>query len=62
MTEIILDILETQLNRAWKWLIREKLEVKLNKTFESSETCDFSINIVLNYELDEQVKLHFNQF
>lgn len=50
-------MLETQLNKVWKWIIKDKLEIKLNKQFESSETCDFSVNIILNYELDVQVSI-----
>lgn len=46
------DILETQLNKVWKWIIRSKIEEKLSKKFECSDVCDFSINIVLKYELD----------
>lgn len=46
------DVLETQLNKAWKWVIRDRLESRIGKTFEQSDTCDFSINIILGYDSD----------
>lgn len=56
--KLILEKEEVPLNRAWKIFIKDKLAVNINKQFQNSDTCDFSINIFLDYEDDVEVKLH----
>ncbi|XP_025834214.1 putative tRNA pseudouridine synthase Pus10 [Agrilus planipennis] len=48
------DTQETQLNKIWKVVIKNKLASKLNKTFQNSVICNFSVNIILDYEDEDQ--------
>lgn len=44
-----------QLNKAWKMFIKNKLKEHINKEFENSDTCEFSVNISVCYEDDIEV-------
>lgn len=44
------------LNKTWKWSIKNKISAALKKEFVASETTNFSINVITNYSLDEEVK------
>lgn len=46
---------EIPLNRAWKMFVKNTLSNYTNKTFENSDTCNFFINITLDYEQDIEV-------
>lgn len=35
-------------------LIKDKLAKQLNKEFENSDTCDFFINVIMEYANDEE--------
>lgn len=50
----LVDAEEVALNKTWKLLIKNKLSTKLNKEFENSVTCEFSINIVMDYANDKE--------
>lgn len=38
------------LNKAWKIMVKDKLVKHINKKFENSDICDFSINISMDYD------------
>lgn len=46
---------DIQLNKAWKVIIKDRLGAFINKTFENSAVCDFSVNICMDYENNLEV-------
>lgn len=38
-------------------MIKDKLSQKLNMSFENSDTCNFSINIIMDYKDNAKVYL-----
>lgn len=56
---VLVDAEEVALNKTWKLLIKNRLLTKLNKEFENSVTCEFSINIVMDYVNDKEASVCF---
>ncbi|KAI4461840.1 hypothetical protein MML48_5g00009058 [Holotrichia oblita] len=45
---------EIPLNRVWKVFVKNELGRCLQKEFENSDTCNFSINVAMSYPLDTE--------
>lgn len=52
---LFVDRQEIPLNKAWKIFFKGKLAAYLNKTFENSDICEFSINISMDYDGNAEV-------
>lgn len=51
----LLDKEDVALNKAWKMIVKETLAKSINKKFENSDICEFSINICMEYEKNMDV-------
>lgn len=46
---------DVALNKAWKMVVKNTLAKCINKKFENSDICEFSINITMDYEKNVEV-------